>query len=181
MFFAAPIFEGLWVVSIRTTLQCTLVCMSLISASRKETTKPNKYCLWEVNLISYIKIFSFINQSVNLVRKIAAAYDVGCVFAYFFGGHKNNFPLWFRSSFNIEMITSWNVLLRHVWATSSNLKQSMQLKESEYCNRLLMETKSIFRNLGSSKLSTSKIWTFPPLTDLDFFAECKTSWFDSNF
>ena len=30
-------------------------------------------------------------QDLNLARKIAV-YNAGCVFAYFCGGHKNNFP-----------------------------------------------------------------------------------------
>ena len=38
------------------------------------------------------------DQVVNLARKIAV-WNVGCVFVYFCGGHKNNFPIWFRSSF----------------------------------------------------------------------------------
>ena len=29
--------------------------------------------------------------------------NAGCVFAYFCGGHKNNFPLQFRSSFNLSV------------------------------------------------------------------------------
>ena len=37
-------------------------------------------------------------QDVNLARKLAVQ-NVGCVFVYFCGGHKNNFPIWFRSSF----------------------------------------------------------------------------------
>ena len=37
-------------------------------------------------------------QSVNLVWKVAVR-NVGCVSAYFCGGHKNKFPLWFCSSF----------------------------------------------------------------------------------
>ena len=36
-------------------------------------------------------------QDVNLARKVAAQ-NVGCVFTYFCGGHKNNFPIWFRGS-----------------------------------------------------------------------------------
>ena len=37
-------------------------------------------------------------KDVNLARKLAVQ-NVGCVFAYFCGGHKNNFPILFRSSF----------------------------------------------------------------------------------
>ena len=29
--------------------------------------------------------------------------NAGCVFAYFCDGHKNNFPLQFRSSFNLSV------------------------------------------------------------------------------
>ena len=32
-----------------------------------------------------------------------AVQNAGCVFAYFCGGHKNNFPLQFRSSFNLSV------------------------------------------------------------------------------
>ena len=39
-------------------------------------------------------------QDVNLARKVAVQ-NVGCVLAYFCGGHKNNFPVWFRSSFKL--------------------------------------------------------------------------------
>ena len=172
MFFTAATFEGLWVISI-----CTLICMSLLCISRKETTKQILFMRTKFN--SYMKIFSFLRQSLNLIWKIAV-YNVGCIFVYF-GWHQNSFPLWFRSSFNIEMTPGLNVLLRHVWATPSNLEQNMKLKESEYCNRLLIEAKSTFKNLGSSKLSTAKIWPFLHLTDLEIFPECKTSQVDSNF
>ena len=36
-------------------------------------------------------------QDVNLTRKIAAE-NVGCVFAYFCDGHRNNFSIWFRNA-----------------------------------------------------------------------------------
>ena len=32
--------------------------------------RPNKYCLCEVNLISYMQVFSLMDQAVNLARKI---------------------------------------------------------------------------------------------------------------
>ena len=32
-----------------------------------------------------------------------AVQNAGCVFTYFCGGHKNNFRLQFRSSFNFEI------------------------------------------------------------------------------
>ena len=41
-------------------------------------------------------------QDVNVARKIAVEI-VGCVFAYFCGGHKNNFPISFRSSFKVRL------------------------------------------------------------------------------
>ena len=62
---------------------------------------PNKYCSCEVNLISYMLVFSLMDQVVNLARKLAVS-NVGCVFVYFCGGHKNNFPIWFRSSFKVK-------------------------------------------------------------------------------
>ena len=37
-------------------------------------------------------------QDLNLARKIAVE-NVGYVFAYFCGGHKNNFPIRFRRPF----------------------------------------------------------------------------------
>ena len=46
-----------------------------------EKRRRNKYCLWEVNFISFMQIFS-------------------CVFAYFCGGHKNDFSLWFCSPYH---------------------------------------------------------------------------------
>ena len=39
-------------------------------------------------------------QDVNLARKVAVQ-NAGCIFAYLCGGHKDNFPIWFRSSFTI--------------------------------------------------------------------------------
>ena len=36
-------------------------------------------------------------QDVNLAWKITV-WNVGCIFAYFCGGHKSNFTLWFRIS-----------------------------------------------------------------------------------
>ena len=36
-------------------------------------------------------------QNVNLAQQVAVQ-NVCCVFYYFCGGHKNNFPIWFRSS-----------------------------------------------------------------------------------
>ena len=44
-------------------------------------------------------------QDVNLAGKVAVQ-NVGCVFAYFCGGHKNNFPIWFRSSFKVTKVTA---------------------------------------------------------------------------
>ena len=43
-------------------------------------------------------VFSLMGQKVYLVSKIAVQ-NVGCVFAYFCGGHKNNFPLWLWDSY----------------------------------------------------------------------------------
>ena len=37
----------------------------------------------------------------RLIMKMAVQ-NAGCVFAYFFGGHKNNFRLQFRSSFKYQ-------------------------------------------------------------------------------
>ena len=68
-----------------------------------ENKRPNKYCLCEADLISYMWVFSLMGQDVNLARKVAVQ-NVGCVFAYFCGGHKNNFPIRFRSSFKITSI-----------------------------------------------------------------------------
>ena len=48
---------------------CTLVCVSLpLVLQRRE---DHKYCLFELNLISYMQVFSLIGQDVNLARKIA--------------------------------------------------------------------------------------------------------------
>ena len=44
------------------------------------------------------------DQGVNLARKIAVL-NVGCVFAYFCGRHKNNFSILFRSSFKIRELS----------------------------------------------------------------------------
>ena len=67
-----------------------------------EKRRPNKYCLCEVNLISCMEVFSLIGQDGSLARKLAvsnaglarklAVSNAGCIFAYFCGGHKNNFP-----------------------------------------------------------------------------------------
>ena len=46
------------------------------------------------------------DQSVNLVWNIAV-YKVGCVFAYFWGGHKNNFRLWSCRSFMYMLRQMW--------------------------------------------------------------------------
>ena len=64
-----------------------------------EKIRPNNYCLWEDNLFVYMQIFRLTCQSEKDSQKIAAQ-NGGCVFTYFCGGHKNNFLLQFRSSFN---------------------------------------------------------------------------------
>ena len=99
MFFAARTFEGLWVVSFETEWKNLCVLWSVwVFFAFLEKRRPNNYCLWEVNLISYIQVFRWMCQNVNLVWNIVV-WDIGCVFSYFYGGHKNNFPSWFRSSF----------------------------------------------------------------------------------
>lgn len=60
---------------------------------------PNKYCLWEANLVICFLEFRLMWQSVNLFRKISV-YNVGCVITYFWGGYKSRFPLQIRSFFN---------------------------------------------------------------------------------
>ena len=40
-------------------------------------------------------------QDMNLAQKIAVL-NVGCVFACFCGGHKNNFPIKFSSSIKLK-------------------------------------------------------------------------------
>ena len=59
-------------------------------------------------------------QDLNLARKIAV-YNAGCVFAYFCGGHKNNFPKWFRSSFK------GNALISNWCSISNNIKAPVKL------------------------------------------------------
>ena len=49
-------------------MKCILY-FGLVFAFIEEET--NKYCLWEVNLTFYIKMFRLMCQSANLVRKIA--------------------------------------------------------------------------------------------------------------
>ena len=58
-----------------------------------EVKRLNKYCLWEANLVFDIWVFGLMWQSVNLLWKTADLICVGCVFAYFCGGHKKNFRL----------------------------------------------------------------------------------------
>ena len=70
-----------------------------------EQKQSNKYYLREVNLMSHRKIFILMCPSLNLVWKIAV-WNIGYVFAYFYGGHKHNFPLWFRSSFKVSFVIS---------------------------------------------------------------------------
>ena len=36
-----------------------------------EKRRPNKYCLCDVNLISYVSVFSLMGQDANLAQKIA--------------------------------------------------------------------------------------------------------------
>ena len=68
-----------------------------------EKRRPNKYCLWEVNLFFCILIVILICQSVDLSRKIAVQ-NAGRIFAYFCGGHKNNTWSQCRISFNRKLL-----------------------------------------------------------------------------
>ena len=98
-FFAAATFEGLWVVSFETEWKNLCLLWSVwVFFAFLETRRPNNYCLWEVNSISYMQIFSLMYQNVNLVWNMIV-WNVGCVFSHFCGGHKNNFPSHIRSSF----------------------------------------------------------------------------------
>ena len=65
------------------------------------TGPPNKYCLCEANLISYMYVFSLRDQDVNLLRKIAV-WNLGCIFVYFCGEHKSNFLIWFCGSSKLK-------------------------------------------------------------------------------
>ena len=58
-----------------------------------EKGRPNKYCLWEVNLISYKYVFSLMGQDVNLSLKCCLCFHL------FLWRTEDNFPIWFRSSF----------------------------------------------------------------------------------
>ena len=44
--------------------------------------RPYKYCLWEVDLLFYMKVFRLMCQSANLFWKISV-YNAGCVFCLF--------------------------------------------------------------------------------------------------
>ena len=68
-----------------------------------EKGRPNKYCLWEMNLFFCILIVILICQSVDLSWKIAPQ-NAGRIFAYFCGGHKNNTWLQFCISFNRKLL-----------------------------------------------------------------------------
>ena len=96
-----------------------------------EERRPNKYCACEVNLSSYMKVFSLMDQNVNLARK-KSVQNVGCVFTHFCGGHKNNFPIRFRSSFNYWKPLCNKVSIFFVWAIDTN---SCQLEWFQENNR----------------------------------------------
>ena len=69
-FSTAATFEGLRLVSFEAELKnlsCTLVCMSLLCISRRDT---KQILFRRYNLISYIQIFSLMCQSVNIVANI---------------------------------------------------------------------------------------------------------------
>ena len=68
-----------------------------------EKRRPNKYCLWEVNLFFCILIVILICQSVDLSRKIAVQ-NAGRIFAYFCGENKNNTWSQCRISFNRKLL-----------------------------------------------------------------------------
>ena len=57
-----------------------------------EKRRLNKYCLCKVNLMLYVQVFSLIGQDMNLAPKVVVQ-NVGCIFTYFCGGRKNNFPI----------------------------------------------------------------------------------------
>ena len=66
--------------------------------------RPNKYCLWEVNLIkfnSYMQIFSLICQSVNLDRSYSSL-KCWLYFRQFLSRTQNNFPPRSCSSFKFS-------------------------------------------------------------------------------
>ena len=62
-------------------------------------------------------------QDVNLAREIAVQ-NVGCVFAYFCGGHKNNFPIRFRISFK-PLGTLTNFLMSNLLTSAFKAKKSL--------------------------------------------------------
>ena len=72
--------------------------------------RQNKYCLWEANLVFCMQVFGLTWRSVNLLWKTGIL-KCWFVFAYFYGGHKHNFCMLFRSSFNNLCISFLNLFI----------------------------------------------------------------------
>ena len=73
--FAVAAFEGLWVGQIRLgQIKKPEGYFGLNESSFTfiEKRRPSKYCLCEVNSISYMYVFSLIHQTASLARKIPA-------------------------------------------------------------------------------------------------------------
>ena len=67
-----------------------------------EKKRLNKYCLCEVNLVSYMQVFSLMGQDVNLTGKIAAL----VVFSTFFSDGRINI-FWYDFSASLAMFSIW--------------------------------------------------------------------------
>ena len=99
--FATTSCKGLWIVSFQTKLETawyTLVCSSVFEIL--DIKRRNKYCLCEGNLVFYMQILVW-HGKVKFCCEKQQFYNVDYVFAYLYDGHKNNFRLKFRSSFNL--------------------------------------------------------------------------------
>ena len=71
-FFAAASFEDFWLVSFQAKqIKSSILWSATLLFAFLEKKKPNKYCLWEVNLNIYMKIFRLMYQSVKLSWKLA--------------------------------------------------------------------------------------------------------------
>ena len=73
-----------------------------------EKIKPCKYCLWEVDLVFYMKIFRLMCQSVNLFRK-RAVYNAG----YNFVATKNDF--WLKLITSLHLGVDYSDSLYFCW------------------------------------------------------------------
>ena len=80
-----------------TKLVVCLVCMSLLWTFGED---ESKWILLMRSMLSCMQIVSLVSQIVNLSWKTVVQ-NADYVFAYFWGGYKNNLWLYLRSSFNI--------------------------------------------------------------------------------